>query len=220
MSKRDIEIPESTPPDFEGDGDLKNAIEYSRALALNAHDWYAGERKIKRFFAKSFRLLAILATTAAGIIPLLSQIGIGKSADWSGIPPGWSSVALAAAGALILFDKFFGFSTGWLRFTNAMTHIRLAIYDFDMGLKEIKLGWAEGLAEKGETRAVLERCRTLTETVNKIVTQETQKWDEEFRKVIQKVDEAVKREVGVKPEKKALEDSLTKGDSYGSTKPL
>lgn len=217
MSSEDIKIPESTPPDFDGDGDLKSAIEYSRTLAANAHDWYARERKIKRFFAKSFRLLAILATAKAGLIPLLTQIG--EPTDWYHLSPGWSSVALAVAGTLILFDKFFGFSTGWLRFTNAMTQIRLAIYDFDMGLKEIKLGCAEGLAEKGETGAVMERCRTLAETVNRIVTQETQKWDNEFRKMIQKVDEAVKRERSgalETSEKKALKGAEKPNDDEGN----
>jgi hypothetical protein len=84
-----------------------------------------------------------------------------------------------------------------------MTQIRITIHDFDMGLTEIQLGCAEDGPEKAVSCSVLALCRALIGKVNRIVMDETLKWDDEFRKAIQKVDESAKKETAGEHENKA-----------------
>jgi hypothetical protein len=220
MSKTDIGVPEPKALVFEEDGFVKAAVEYSRAVALSAHDWYAHERKGKRNWAKRLRFLAIVATAIAGIIPLLTEI-FKNGAGAPLFSPAWSSVALAVAGSLVLFDRFFGCSTGWLRFTDAMTRIRFAICEFDMDLMEMKGRSPDGWQTEKALCDVIARCKKLMHEVNDIVMTETQKWDDEFRKAIQKIDEAAAK----KAEKErrgetGLQTKPTEGGACGDAKPL
>jgi hypothetical protein len=218
MSKRDIGVPEPKALVFEGDGDVKGAIDYSREVALSAHDWYARERRGKRGWAKWLRFLAIVATAIGGIIPILTEIFRTETGALI-FSPAWSSVALAVAGSLVLADRFFGCSTGWLRFTDAMTRIRFAICEFDMDLMEMKGGCPEGWQTEQEICNVIARCKKLMNEVNAVIMTETQKWDDEFRKAIQKIDEAAKKAEKERRET-SLETKTTEGGARGNAKPL
>lgn len=191
MSKKDLQIPDlAALPSETGAPEeyLDGVVRYTRALALDACQWYGRERRWKRTGAKAIRVLVILATAAAGIIPILTEIFRDDP-----ISPAWASVALAVAGTLVLFDRFFGLSTGWLRFTNAMMKIRIAINGFDMDLAAARLAWGREGPDPRMVEEVVGRCRKLIATVNTVVLDETRQWDEEFRDALGKLDEAAAR---------------------------
>ncbi len=190
MSKNDIAIPKLDDLPSEGDGPAGKAIAYGRFCAMAAHDWYAEERKTKRLYARILRFAVIIVTAIAGIIPLIAEMG--SPGKWFYVSPGWSSIFLAVAGAIIGFDKFFGLSTGWLRFTDAMTRIRSAIYRFDLDLLYMKEACPEKWDADSAACNVIDRCRQVVTEVDEIVAGETSRWETEFRQVIQKIDAAAK----------------------------
>jgi low affinity Fe/Cu permease len=51
----------------------------------------------------------------AGVLPVLSQI-LDAGSSGIVIQPAWATVALAIAAALIVLDRFFGFSSAWARY--------------------------------------------------------------------------------------------------------
>lgn len=188
MSKQDIKIPDPVDIDAKtatGEDYLDFIIRYSRGIAKNAHDWYALEKKRKQWMAKFFRALVIISTAVAGILPILSQIFVRNGV--SVIPPAWASVAIGFGAMLILFDRFFGFSSGWMRFIGAMTRIRTAINEFDLEYAHLKL--SREVDDKEKTEEIVALCKKLIARVNGIVTEETLRWDEEFKTALGKLDE-------------------------------
>ncbi|MEE4359880.1 MAG: SLATT domain-containing protein [Desulfococcaceae bacterium] len=199
MSKQDMNIPDLSQVSWEG-GNSSESIEmiirYSRNIAADAFNWYATEKKRKRRWVKSLRFLVILLLALGGIIPILTEIFKSPA----GIPlfsPGWASVLMAAGGALVLFDRFFGLSSGWMRYTDAMMKIRVAMNIFDLEIADAKISAGEFPGHEN-LKQVTERCRLLVNDVNSIVLEETRKWDNEFRDVLGKLDEQVKKTADMK----------------------
>src|SRR5512132_2212921 len=88
---------------------------YSVRHAENAIGWYVDHKKPKRALGMILRAGAIISVSVAGILPLLTQIFIEKGKPV--IQPAWASVALAVGLALVGLDRFFGFSSSWMRYT-------------------------------------------------------------------------------------------------------
>ena len=107
---------------------LEQFIAYAHKLAVDTRDWYNLGKRDKQRAAKMLRVVAILATAVAGIFPILTQIYTTDGVP--DIEPAWASVALAVAATCIGLDRFFGFSSGWLRYIEAQTKIRNAIQVF------------------------------------------------------------------------------------------
>ena len=55
---------------------LEQVFKYVSSEAQQAINWYLSKKNSKRIWARILRFAAILATTVAGLIPLLSQITI------------------------------------------------------------------------------------------------------------------------------------------------
>src|SRR5690242_5668700 len=95
---------------------LSDLYSYARQSAIDAIDWYMHRKWWMGLIARTLRSSAILLTTIGGIIPLLvagELLGThNDSYKWSQL--GYVSLLLAAG--CILFDKFFGFSSGWMRY--------------------------------------------------------------------------------------------------------
>jgi len=76
--------------------------------------------------------LAILLTAAAGVFPIAVQIWT-TSEGKPVIAPAWASVLVAGAVLFIAIDRFFGFSSAWMRFITAELTIKQArdAFEFD-----------------------------------------------------------------------------------------
>lgn len=170
---------------------INKVFHYVSDHARSAMDWYLAKKKGVRFWARFLRIWAIIFTTLAGIIPLLSQIY--KAHPQIAIDPAWATVALALAVTFIGLDTFFGFSKSWMRFITA--HIKIkALYE------EFQLNWQMKQAQfKGETPsdeqtiALLETCREFLDEVNQIITEEAEEWRRDFQSALEKIDESTKR---------------------------
>lgn len=224
MAKQDMGLPK--PPELEWNGgdqgsSLDGIIEYGRFLATEAHQWYVNEKRRKRFYAKGLRFFAILLTALAGIIPILTDVWVRDGGE-AMIHPALASVFLAVAGTLVLYDRFFGFSTGWIRYTQSMMEIRVALNLFDINISKAKLNPAEIPSEGGGERApsraetVLQECSRLIESVNQAIQEETNRWDTEFRDALKRVEAetAAVRERALEREKegaKAPKEDFSRG---------
>ena len=83
----------------------RKLADYASCEAQSAICWYLGKKQSKKFFAQFQRVLAILATAVAGLIPVIAQM-----ATKNGVPqvaPAWASVALVVATTAVALDRFF-----------------------------------------------------------------------------------------------------------------
>jgi len=169
---------------------LEKVFKYVSGEAQRAVTWYLSKKKSKRIWARSLRLSAIVATTFAGLIPLLSQIFTSN-----GIPiisPAWASVALLVAAAHVGLDKFFGFSSAWIRFLTTELQIRSALQEFQLDW-EIQKAHLKGTDPNDEqVEGMLSRCKAFLSQINVVLDNEMTAWKQEFQSALKQIDDASK----------------------------
>ncbi|MFT5163223.1 MAG: hypothetical protein ACI9FJ_001808 [Alteromonadaceae bacterium] len=165
---------------------ITDFYDYVITQAENAVKWYYKKRLWKGRLGRGLRYLAILSTTAAGVIPIYGSI----NEDMFGIPnldPGWSAMAVALAGLAIAIDKFGGFTSGWVRFIQAAQKI-------DDDLEVFKVEWQRERLKVQSTLDVhaMLRLMTVGETFmaerRETVHQETAKWVSDFQAVLNETE--------------------------------
>ncbi|MDR4497731.1 MAG: SLATT domain-containing protein [Candidatus Scalindua sp.] len=174
---------------------LEKVFKYVSSEAQRAIAWYLSKKKSKRIWARSLRLTAIVATTFAGLIPLLSQIFTSKGIP--NISPAWASVALLVAAAHVGLDKFFGFSSAWIRFLTTELQIRSALQEFQLDW-EIQKANLKGTDPNDEqVQGMLSRCKTFLSQINIILNNEMMAWKQEFQSALKHIDDAAKAQAAV-----------------------
>ncbi|MFE6776326.1 SLATT domain-containing protein [Streptomyces sp. NPDC057702] len=145
--------------------------------ALRVADWYLADRAWKRRAARALRAGAALAATVGVVLPFLEltrTLGGGAA---------WGCLALVVAVACLACDRFFGFSSGWMRdmATAQAVHRRLEALQFDWSVENVRevLGPTEGTASEAAERC-LGVLRRFAEDVTELVRAETADWMIEF----------------------------------------
>ncbi|MBZ5511960.1 MAG: SLATT domain-containing protein [Acidobacteriia bacterium] len=153
---------------------VRSSVEKQAQAAVN---WYLREKRPKAMASRFLRLMAIGLATAGGLIPLITslpavaKLGLDK----------WGYVALGAAAACLALDKFFGFSTGWVRYISTAQSIQDDLYGF-------QIDWARAMSKIGgasptpaQIDEFLQMAKDFSSRVMKMVSQETQQWVVEFQ---------------------------------------
>jgi len=172
---------------------LERLIERAISHADQAIDWYLRSKKAKRIGARLFRLGAILFIAAAGILPILQQIFTieGKPP----FAPAWASVLLSVAVLFIAIDRFFGFSTAWMRYITAELQIRQARETFDLDWQSAHASFRGNVPTPEQVSAVIGMVKVFTDQINTLISAETQKWVSEFQETLKQIDEGTKATV-------------------------
>jgi hypothetical protein len=163
-----------------------------RALAQvrDAADWYDRRRGQKRLWALSLRLGAILLFSIAGLLPLLSQVFTDNGKPV--IQPVWASVALALAAALVALDRYFGFSSAWMRFMLSHLSLKSLGDDFELSWEAQRSTWHDGEPTDDQLARALESVRHLVTTADGIVRDETSAWVTEFQGALKDLDNTLR----------------------------
>ena len=179
----------SWTPDDRGSS-LEKAFKYVSGEAQRAIVWYLSKKQPKRLGARVLRLTAIVATTVAGLIPLLAEIYTfdGKPQ----ISPGWASVALVLAVALIGCDRFFGFSSAWMRFLTTEIQIRSALQAFQLDWEIQRAVWKGSAPTDEQVQEMLVRCKAFLVQVNTFLENEMTAWLQEFQAALRQIDDTAK----------------------------
>lgn len=163
----------------------RHAIDSAREVET----WYAKKRRMKRPWGRALRGGAILLVGLAAILPVVAQIfGDGGGA----IAPGWATVALAAAAILIALDRFFGFSSAWMRFMEADLHVKQLRHDFEYAWQEAQVTQSDPPTD-AEVVALLALARAFATAVDAGVAKETGVWATEFRSILEKIERDAER---------------------------
>jgi len=154
--------------------------------------WYLKKARVKRIGARITRLGAITMVTLTGLLPLLSQLtkdGLGSLI----IAPGWASITVVLAAALIGLDKFFGCSSGWVRFISAGLKLQKILNDFQIDWLIGMAGWKlKEAPAPDEIQSMLGRAKVLLNQVDDIVIDETNTWIAEFMSALKMMEETAK----------------------------
>jgi hypothetical protein len=171
---------------------------YVRALqrAEEAATWYVSRRAAKRRWAMYLRVGAIALASIAAILPLLSQVfqDEGKPV----IQPVWASVALVLAAALVGLDRYFGFSSAWMRFMISELSLNALISDFELAWQAERASWADGAPSSQQVEDALSIVRKFVATVTGVVRDETSSWVTEFQAALKELDQSTRGRTGEK----------------------
>jgi SMODS and SLOG-associating 2TM effector domain 2 len=163
--------------------------------AESAIGWYLRAKRPKQRWAMCLRMGSIAMGTIAGIIPILAQIFARDGHPI--IQPAWASVALGIAAALVLLDRFFGFSSAWMRYIATELHIRQLTQEFQLDWESDKATWLGSEPTPDQLRATFARFKAFVTQVNSIVRQETDAWIQEFQSTLKEIDEAAKAKAAI-----------------------
>ena len=178
--------------------------------AESAIGWYIRAKRPKQRWARLLRFGSIIAGTTAGLIPILAQMFSKDGHPW--IQPAWASVALGIAAALVLLDRFFGFSSAWMRYIATELNIQQLNQEFQLDWESDKATWLGSEPTADQLRSTLARFKAFVTQVNTIVRQETDAWIQEFQSTLKQIDEAAKAKAAVS-ELGAINITVTNGDA-------
>ncbi|HYH82337.1 MAG TPA: SLATT domain-containing protein [Longimicrobium sp.] len=175
------------------------AAVYSHVMkdADEALGWYQRNRVPKKRGGLSIRVMAVLLIAAAGLLPLVIQLADPLLRDGQGnelvrINPLWSSFFVGLAAALVAYDRYFGLSSGWIRYVSTALSIRTAMEAFEMEWACQRATLAGAAPNAAQLEQMLAKCKEFANRLNSIVGDETNTWVQEFQASLKEVDNAVR----------------------------
>lgn len=164
---------------------MARVFTHAVGLAGSAESWYARKRRAKRTWGRSLRVAAILLGGLAAVLPIVAEIS--TKGHTSSIAPGWATVALAAAATLVALDRYFGFSTAWMRFMEAELHITRLRHNFEYVWNAARAKMTDPLSDE-DVAALLAKAREFVIAVDDVVARETSAWIAEFRTSLERAE--------------------------------
>jgi conflict system pore-forming effector with SLATT domain len=154
--------------------DLSALRGWAERVADEAIAWYLAEKRLKARWSRRLRAMAIILATLGGAVPVVALASRHPEVG------NWGYLLLALAAGSVAYDRFFGYSSAWLRYVATATLIQSELADF-------RVGWAQELAAigdreptAGELNELIGRAREFVARVNEAVRVETDAWRSEF----------------------------------------
>jgi hypothetical protein len=171
------------------DGDhlaqLNALYAWATRLAGNAIDWYYTEKRTKARWSRGLRTLTAILVTLGGLVPI-AALAVGRP-----VLGNWGFVLLGLAAGCTAYDRYFGYSSSWLRYMVAAVKLRGLFADF-------QLAWATELAALGDrtptaedVQRLVERVRSFAWGVNDTIRTETESWMTEFHTRLAELEASV-----------------------------
>lgn len=189
---------------------LEGVFRHAVEEAESAIRWYQPRIRSKRLWAQGLRLGAIGCGTLAGVLPMVAQLPSMQEA----VAPVWASIFLALAAALILLDRFFGFSSGWMRFIHTEMNLKDLLEGFLLEWEAARSQWA-GPPDTKQVAEMLGKVQEFLAAVHGEVQRETLEWVQEFQRALSEVDRVARRAAAT-PEEPARPGGAKPGSWAGS----
>jgi len=168
---------------------LTRIYDHAVGLAAAKERWYANARRRNRRWAQTLRVASILLGGVAAVIPILAEIYTdgGKPV----IPAGWAAIAIAAAVTLVGLDRFFGFSSAWMRFMAAELRVARLRHDFEYAWESAR---AEATARPADGVVIdaLRRAHDFVVGIDETVADETSAWIADFQSTLTTAEQKFK----------------------------
>jgi hypothetical protein len=163
-------------------------------------NWYRKKVRPKRLGSQACRFAAILFFGLAALIPLIkaadiwhdqqdSQASAQRSIQF---PFELGYIAAALAAGLIAFDRYFGLSTGWIRYIQTQLALEGSLDElqYDWVAFQARIQGANPASE--QVQAMIQRLRSFIVFSNGQTQQETQAWVMEFQSNLADLEKAAK----------------------------
>jgi hypothetical protein len=168
------------------DSDVENSLrelrQYVEIEAQKQISWYYAKKTSKARMSMALRFISIVLFVLGGLVPIIKATLPTSTAAMLPFDFGQAGYLLigVAAGCIGL-DRYFGYSTGWIRYiTTAMA--------IEKSLEEYRLEWTQQMAKARGNPTTAEQldqligiCSKFSLTFKSHVEQETKAWVTEFQ---------------------------------------
>ncbi|TXE06717.1 SLATT domain-containing protein [Algoriphagus aquimarinus] len=161
--------------------------------ANNASNWYKVNIKAKRKYSRGIRLTSIILFGLGGIIPLINALILENKGETTILNLGY--IAIAFAGTLLLLDKFFGFSSGWIRYITTEMEITKKIKEFELRWKIETYGKNLAVIPEEEAKELLSMLADFIIMIKEIVKEETSAWALEFQTNMAELQKSINNKI-------------------------
>jgi len=177
---------------------LDSLYQFAYKETKSTEEWYWKKAGGKRFWAMGIRLVAIAAVTAAGLIPILTPIWQNSAGD-PVINPVWSSVAVAIGTAALGLDKYFGFSSGWIRYVTSALSVKgwMIEFKYDWELNRAIMLADDNEYSEPEIQSMITKCSAFALKISNAVQEETKQWAQEFQTGLGALGETLKQQASI-----------------------
>jgi len=203
-----------------------------------AVDWYYTRSRYRRIFCRFFRVAVILLTAFAGLLPLINNLHQTRQIDAlltalapaastgeNGatqemirlavyrplVNPVWSALALALVATLLALDRFYGATSGWIRYLRTAQQLTHTLDTFQVAYETQRLGWGWPEPTPEQAQAALVTMQTFLTRANSAVHDETMAWATEFTKTLKQLDTQTQF-ASLTPADSALQITVKNGD--------
>jgi hypothetical protein len=142
------------------------------------------------------RVITIISIAISGVILLLLQVTSVNGLFL--IAPGWASISLVIGVSAIGIDRFFGFSTAWMRHLHTELLIQRLLQSLSVDWEYQCIALEDRSPSKEEVQRLVMMCKEFLSKTNDIVLNETDEWVAEFRGNITDLDAAFEMSEGKK----------------------
>jgi hypothetical protein len=189
---------------------LNDQYEKTIAHCADREKWYKDNVKKKTLPSKVIRFASIILIGLGGIFPLIG----GSFKDYG-------YISIATAGVLLFLDRFFGFSSGWIRYI---------LIEMEIGKrkKEFEIKWRIEMAKIDLRNAeitienaieLMNMLKDFSCQIEELVMQETNTWAAEFQSNISELQKMASEKMeALKPG--SIKIVIKKSGTYKSLKIL
>ncbi|MCL6257452.1 SLATT domain-containing protein [Aquiflexum sp. TKW24L] len=168
---------------------LKEIYDKVISKANEASNWYAYSKKNKKKYSKWIRFWSIILFGFGGLIPLINALFLENDFKFNFLNLGYISIAFA--GTLLLLDRFFGFSSGWIRYMTTEMEIQKKIREFELRW-EIETFRADLVSiPPEEAKELLRMLMDFSVLIDEIVKEETSSWVTEFQSSMAELQKSI-----------------------------
>jgi hypothetical protein len=158
--------------------------------------WYRDNIRSKRAGSRVLRSIAIVLASIGALLPLVVA-GVSRFAQSDSslklmIDAQWGYIAFATAAACVAADKFYGFSTGWIRYMKTQLVLESALSDLRYDWIALVARLAGQQPSADQIQLMLQRLKDFVAFVRGQVEQETDAWVLEFQSNLSDLASTVK----------------------------
>jgi len=172
-------------PEWKNDdqpGSVKGLYQWVIGNTQKQIQWYDERRRPRRLLAQGVRLIALILATLGALCPLAAP---AMDKYWQSQLPTLGYVFFAIGAAFVSFDRYYGFSSSWMRF--ASTQLSL-----EMFLREFQFDWILLQSQAFSAASSIQKLKEFTGKVDGIVKQETDAWITDFKNNIAELEKMLK----------------------------
>jgi len=181
---RTLPLPRLSSVDDELLEDRLTLFRHAESWAIEVIEWYLRRKRSKARWSRILRALSIILLVAGGLIPLTDNASSGL------VVAEWGYVLIALAAGCVAYDRFFGLTSGWMRFMS--TQLRLQSL-----LRRFQHSWY-GQAARVCSGEVGVRTADLDATVEqfyseaaRLISDETHLWAVDLEQELNRVDDVL-----------------------------